>query len=284
MKDEDKSWRCRDRHEHFWRKTLVMGILNVTPDSFSDGGRYPTISKAVEHAVSMWRNGARIIDVGGESTRPGASPVSADVEISRTAPVIKELARKTDCLISIDTMKAATARAALESGAHIVNDVSAGTHDNKMVEVVREHHAGVVLMHMRGSPRTMQEAPAYNDVTDDVRDYLEKRMNTFISQGVSRDQIALDPGIGFGKTDKHNLTLLRNIGEFSKLGRPVLVGASRKSFLGRLMGLETDDRGAASLGVAAYSIIAGADIIRVHDVKESCHLAGIIDILLSERK
>lgn len=259
-----------------------MGVLNITPDSFSDGGRYFDHSRALERALEMISEGADIIDIGGESTRPGADPVPVAEEIRRTERIVSAIAERSEALISIDTMKSETARAALEAGAHIVNDVSAGRYDSRMPRVVKEHRAGAVLMHMRGMPRTMQKHPVYRDVVADVRDYLLERMDSFLLEGVQGSQIVFDPGIGFGKTVEHNIELLRHTRRLSDLGQPVLVGASRKSFLGKLLGIETDEREAASLGVAAYSIIAGANIIRVHDVKDSCHLSRIVDILRGE--
>lgn len=283
MSNEGRVWVCRGRRLPIGKRTYIMGILNITPDSFSDGGRYFDHSRAVEHALEMVADGADIIDIGGESTRPGADPVSADEEIRRTSAVVAELSRQTDALISIDTMKSATARAALEAGAHIVNDVTAGRYDSGMPALVKDYRAGVVLMHMLGMPRTMQKNPVYSNVADDVRDYLLQRRDAFLIEGVLGDQIALDPGIGFGKTVEHNIELLRHIKTIANMGNPVLVGASRKSFLGKLLGLETSEREVASLGVAAYSIMAGADMIRVHNVKESCHIARIVDILFRER-
>ena len=279
MANARKIWQCRNRREDVGRKTYVMGILNVTPDSFSDGGKNFTPGDAVTNGMEMERAGVDIIDVGGESTRPGAEPVGVDEEISRTEPVIRELALKTGCLISIDTMKAETARAALDAGAHIVNDVSAGCYSQDMPQLVREYGAGIVLMHMLGSPKTMQRRPEYKDLLSEVCGHLRKRMDLFVAAGCDPKQVVLDPGIGFGKSVEHNLELLRNIERVQELERPVLIGASRKSFLGKLLDIETSEREAASLGVAAYSIMRGANIVRVHDVKASCHLAKIIDIL-----
>lgn len=273
---------CRDRRVPVDSKTHVMGVLNITPDSFSDGGRYFDHTRALDRALEMLEEGADIIDIGGESTRPGAESVSAGEEIRRTQRIVSAIAERSEALISIDTMKSDTARAALEAGAHIVNDVSAGRYDSRMPALVSEFGAGVVLMHMRGMPRTMQMNPVYSDVVAAVRTYLLERMDSFLLEGVQSSQIVLDPGIGFGKSVEHNIDLLRHTRELAELGQPVLVGASRKSFLGKLLGIETDEREAASLGVAAYSIIAGASIIRVHDVKDSCHLSRIVDILRKE--
>lgn len=255
-----------------------MGILNVTPDSFSDGGKFLAVETAVAHALQMAADGADIIDVGGESTRPGARPVPAEEETARTVPVIRMLRERTDALISIDTRKAEVARAALAAGADIINDVSALS-DPGMAELAAETGAGVVLMHMQGSPETMQAAPRYGDVTAEVRAFLEERMALAAAQGVAAEQIALDPGIGFGKTDAHNIALLNGIPALAAAGRPVLIGASRKGFIGRLLGREADERLAGSLAAAVYAALRGAHVLRVHDVKESCDAARLVDRL-----
>ncbi len=279
MTTSEEYWVCRDRRLQLGSKTRVMGILNVTPDSFSDGGCYADASQAVERALQMLKEGADIIDIGGESTRPGASPVSAAEEIKRTLPVIEALVAESCALISIDTMKHETARCALEAGAHIINDVSAGTRDPRMADLATEYGAGLVLMHMRGEPRTMQENPIYEDVVQDVCNYLAERRDHFLAAGVAESQVVLDPGIGFGKTIEHNLELLRKTSDLAALGHPVLIGASRKSLLGNLLDLELGERQAASLGIAAYCAMRSVDILRVHDVKDTCHVTAIIDIL-----
>lgn len=255
-----------------------MGILNATPDSFSDGGVFQPLEKAVERALQMIEEGADIIDIGGESTRPGAKPVQTLEEIERTVPIIGKLREQTDCLISIDTQKAEVARAAVAAGADIINDVSA-LGDPKMAAVAAETGAGLILMHMQGTPGTMQQNPYYHDAVSEVRNVLEERMALAESKGVSAAQIALDPGIGFGKNDRHNLELLSHIAALAAAGRPVLIGASRKSFLGRLTGRDVDDRLAGSLAVAVFSVMQGAHILRVHDVKESCDAIGLVDTL-----
>lgn len=279
MTKSEKFWICRDKSLPIGSKTFVMGILNVTPDSFSDGGLFKDVSQAVEYGLQMVEDGADIIDVGGESTRPGASPVSAAEEVERILPVIEGLTAASRVLISIDTMKSETARYAMEAGAHIINDVSAGLHDPRMAELASEFGAGVVLMHMRGEPRTMQKNPVYDNVVQDVFRYLEQRRDSFLAAGVAGSQLAVDPGIGFGKTVDHNLSLLRGISDLAGLGHPVLIGASRKSMLGKLLDIDVRERRAASLGVAAYCAMRKADILRVHDVKDTCHIAAIIDIL-----
>jgi len=258
-----------------------MGILNATPDSFSDGGKFQTLEKAVARGLQMVEEGADIIDIGGESTRPGARPVQTLEEIARTVPIIGKLREKTDALISIDTQKAEVARAVLAAGADIINDISALA-DPEMVHVAAETGAGLVLMHMLGTPETMQKNPSYSDVVSNVWNFLEERMEFAVERGVASEQICLDPGIGFGKTDEHNLALLNGIPRLTASGRPVLIGASRKSFIGRITGREKPaDRLAGSLAVAAFSILRGAQILRVHDVKESCDAVRLVDTLRS---
>lgn len=264
-------------------RTLVMGILNATPDSFSDGGKFKSLEKGVEHALEMLQSGADIIDIGGESTRPGSEPVQSLEEIERTVPIIGKIREQSDCLISIDTMKAEVARAAVAAGADIINDVSACA-DPAMAAVAAETGAGLVLMHMQGLPRTMQEDPQYGDTVFEVRKFLEERMAVVMRQGVAEEQICLDPGIGFGKTDEHNLALLNNIPNLAATGRPVLIGVSRKSLFGRLLGREVHDRLAGSLAAGVFSVMRGASILRVHDVKESCDAVRLVDRLRFQGK
>lgn len=246
-----------------------MGIVNVTPDSFSDGGLALDPAAAVARAMRMVADGAAIIDIGGESTRPGAEEIPAAEEMRRVLPVIRELSGCSPVTISIDTQKAEVARAALEAGAHIVNDVSACTHDPAMADVVLGHDAGVVLMHMRGSPRTMQADPRYGDVVGEVHDYLAERLSALRDKGIRQDAMAVDPGIGFGKTIEHNLALLAGIPRLVALGVPVVIGLSRKSFLGHLTGRPVDGRLAGSLAGAVVSALRGAQVLRVHDVGET---------------
>lgn len=248
---------------------LVMGILNVTPDSFSDGGRCFDTGTAIRRGLAMVEEGADIVDVGGESTRPGAPAVDNDEELRRVVSVVKGLSSRTDVLLSVDTMKACVARAALEAGAHIVNDVSAMTHDPGMAPVVAQSGAGVVLMHMRGTPRTMQRDPRYGDVVEEVAGYLARRVEAAVEAGIDRDAVVVDPGIGFGKSLAHNVALLTNLGCTGGCGRPVLVGLSRKSFLGELTGRDVDARLAGSLAALTFCVLNGAHIMRVHDVRES---------------
>ena len=272
------NWSCRGREAFSKKKTLVMGILNVTPDSFSDAGQFLTVDDGVTRALTMIEEGADILDIGGESTRPGSTPVSMQEEIRRTIPVIKRLREQTDCLISIDTQKSGVARAAMEAGADIINDVSALA-DSEMGRVAAESAAGLVLMHMQGRPETMQDRPAYTDAVSEVRNFLVERMNHAIAQGVAETQIVLDPGIGFGKRDEHNLELLRHLSSLTSRDRPILIGVSRKSFIGRWIGREVGDRLAGSLAVAVVSMMNGARILRVHDVKETCDAVRLVDTI-----
>lgn len=274
------NWRCRERTIRLGEKTLVMGILNVTPDSFSDGGEFSDHGNAVTRALEMVAQGADIIDIGGESTRPGADPVPLGDEIRRTVPVIEKLRAQSGIPVSIDTMKSGVALRALEAGADIINDVSAFEADEQMAEVAAETGAGVVLMHKKGTPKTMQHDPAYGNVVNEVRDYLQARLDFAAQQGVGRDRMVIDPGIGFGKTYGHNLELLRGLHTLAECGCPVLVGASRKRFIGHLLGREDPaERMAGSLGVAAWAAAEGAHILRVHDVIETCDVCRIVDTL-----
>jgi dihydropteroate synthase len=245
----------------------IMGIVNVTPDSFSDGGRYLDARAAVAHAQELEREGADILDVGGESTRPGAEPVPVEKEANRVVPVIEALvAGETRAQISIDTMKLPVAEAAIEAGATYVNDVSAFRSDPELAALVADRGLECCLMHMRGEPRTMQHDPRYDDVVSDVKAFLEERLTFAVAAGIAEERIQLDPGIGFGKTVEHNLELLRRLDELVALGRPVVVGTSRKSFLGRLTGREVGDRLAATIATNVLALERGASVFRVHDV------------------
>jgi dihydropteroate synthase len=245
----------------------VMGIVNVTPDSFSDGGRYLDPQQAIEHALELQREGAVILDIGGESTRPGAEPVSLDEELRRVVPVLEALAGRASAVqLSIDTAKAAVARAALDAGATFVNDVTALRGDPEMAEVIGRSGADCCLMHMLGEPRTMQQEPHYDDVVAEVKAFLEARMAFAIAAGIDEQRIVLDPGIGFGKKLEHNLELLRRLDEFLTLGRPVSIGTSRKSFLGRLTGRTVGDRIAGTIATNVLAYERGARVFRVHDV------------------
>jgi dihydropteroate synthase len=244
----------------------IMGVVNVTPDSFSDGGAFDDASAAVAHARRLVAEGATIIDVGGESTRPGAAPVPEHEELERVIPVIRGLADREEIQISIDTMKATVAEAALDAGATYVNDVSAFRHDPDMAALVAERRVDCCLMHMLGEPRTMQQDPRYDDVVDDVRAFLEERLNAATRAGIAEERIHLDPGIGFGKTLEHNLELLRRLDELVAIGRPLVVGTSRKSFLGRLTGRDVTERVHATVATTVIAYERGARVFRVHDV------------------
>lgn len=261
------------------RRTAVMGILNVTPDSFYDGGRHAESDQAISDGLSMVEAGADIIDIGGESTRPGASSVSLDDELGRVLPVIRGIRRVTNLPISIDTTKAQVARAALAEGADVVNDISALRFDPDMVKLVAAENVPVILMHMKGTPRTMQLEPHYSDVVAEVREFLVKQIGFAAEQGVKREKIIIDPGIGFGKTLEHNLALLRALPTFASLGQPLLFGASRKAFIGRILDAAPDERLEGSLAAAVAAVLAGAHMIRAHDVKETCRAVRMADAI-----
>jgi dihydropteroate synthase len=248
----------------------LMGVVNVTPDSFSDGGLYLDADAAIEHGKQLARDGAEILDVGGESTRPGAEEVSEVTERERTEPVVRALAAAGHEL-SIDTSKLSVAEAALEAGATIVNDVTAVGSDPEIASLCAERGAGLVLMHMQGDPRTMQVDPTYDDVVDDVKAFLAGRMEAAVAGGVAEERIWLDPGIGFGKTLEHNLQLLRRLGELRELGRPLVVGTSRKSFIGKIDGSEVGERIGGTVASSVLAAAEGADVLRVHDVAEVRH-------------
>ena len=260
------TWVVRGRTVTLAPAPWLMGIVNATPDSFSDGGAFLESQAAVDRALLLVGEGAQIIDVGGESTRPGAQPVGIDEELRRVIPVIERLVRQSDVLISIDTTKARVARAALDAGAHIVNDISGLTFAREMPDVCAAANPGVICMHIRGPPQTMQHDPHYENVVEEVWHFLDVRLTELERLGISREQLVTDPGIGFGKTAEHNLDILRNIGRFRALGRPVCIGHSRKRFLKKLLGRPVDERLFATVGVAVAVALQGAEIIRVHDV------------------
>jgi|YelNatPaOPRAMG01_1025707.scaffolds.fasta_scaffold04713_6 dihydropteroate synthase len=244
----------------------IMGILNVTPDSFYDGGKFYEVERAVERALSLIDEGARIIDVGGESTRPGARELPAEEELKRVLPVIKKLRAKTSALISVDTRKSLVARAALEEGADIINDISAMTHDEQMAEIVATFQVPVILMHMLGTPETMQLNPAYRNLLFDLKFFFLERIRLARQKGIPEERIIIDPGIGFGKTLEHNLILINHLDYFSDLNRPILVGPSRKSFIGAILEVPVDQRLEGTIASVLVSLIRGASLFRVHDV------------------
>lgn len=259
-------WRVGDRTLQTGETPLLMGIVNVTPDSFSDGGLWTSHEAAVEHGLKLAAAGADLIDVGGESTRPGAVPVPLKEELNRVIPVIEQLRPRTQALISIDTYKAEVARQALEAGADVVNDISGLTFDASMSTVCAASNCGVICMHIQGTPQTMQIDPRYGDVVREICDYFRERLASLEAAGIARARIVLDPGIGFGKTAEHNLQILSGIAAFRSLGRPVLIGHSRKGFLKKLLGRPVDERSSGTIGVAIAAAMQHADILRVHDV------------------
>ena len=258
----------------------VMGILNVTPDSFSDGGKHTNVSQALDHALRMIEEGATFIDIGGESTRPGAPDVSLQEELDRTIPVIEAVAKNTSCVISIDTSKADVMREAVKAGAGLINDVRA-LQEPGALQVAAEAQVPVCLMHMQGQPRTMQQSPEYDDVVNDVVQFLLARTKVCEEAGIAKDKILFDPGYGFGKSLEHNYTLVKHLPSLMKLGYPVLVGMSRKSMIGNLLNRKVDERLAGSISLATIVAQMGAHIIRVHDVKETADAVNIVKMLNS---
>ena len=261
-------WTLKTRDLTPTGRPLLMGILNVTPDSFSDGGQFPLVENAIARALQMEADGADIIDIGGESTRPGAEPVMLEEELRRTIPVIRELATRVRTPISIDTTKAEVARQALEAGAEIVNDISGLTFDPEMLEVCRLHDAGICLMHIQGTPQTMQQNPTYVDVVQEVIDFLQQQVDRCLMAGILPERMCVDPGIGFGKTAEHNLQLLKSVSRLQRdLQRPVLIGHSRKRFLSKILGRSVDERESGTIGVSIALAEQGVDILRIHDVR-----------------
>jgi dihydropteroate synthase len=276
-------WRCRDRVFDLAGRTLVMGVVNVTPDSFSDGGRYFAPGAAIAHARRLLAEGADLLDLGAESTRPGAAPVPPEEQIRRLAPVLDALGDEPGAVLSVDTASARVAGFALERGARIVNDVSA-LGEPEMTDHVRASGAGLVLMHMAGSPATMQRDPRYGDVTGEVGAHLAGRLAAAAAAGIAPEAVVLDPGIGFGKTVEHNLRLLARLDELAGTGRPLLVGVSRKSFLGRLLDLPVDQRLEGGLAAAAVAVFLGARVVRTHDVAATVRAVRVAHALRSARR
>ncbi|MEW6304424.1 MAG: dihydropteroate synthase [Verrucomicrobiota bacterium] len=276
--------RARQFEYRFPRPALIMGILNVTPDSFSDGGQFLNPRAAVEHAEQMIGEGAEIIDVGGESTRPNAEPVSVEEELRRVLPVIEELAGRVRLPISIDTQKPEVARAALQAGASIVNDIAANRTDAEMWRIVAEAGAGYVAMHMQGTPQTMQVNPAYGDVVAEVGAFFAERLEQILAAGMRMEQTVLDVGIGFGKTLEHNLQLLAALGRFTRFERPLLLGVSRKSFIGKLLGVDVAERLPAALACTQWAITAGVSLVRTHDVAATVQTVRMTEAILNRRR
>jgi len=260
------------------RRTALMGIVNVTPDSFSDGGQHFETRAAVNHCLRLAADGADIVDIGGESTRPGAPDIPADEETRRIVPVIETAARQLDVPISVDTSKPDVARAALDAGAAMINDITAGG-DPQMFELAAQRGVPIVLMHMQGTPRTMQLDPHYDDVVAEIAAFLTARLDTAVHAGVPRDHVILDPGIGFGKTVKHNFEIIKRLPELNALGCPLLVGPSRKSFIGKTLGVETGQRLMGTAAAIAACVLGGAHMVRVHDVTEMRQVCDLLDAL-----
>jgi dihydropteroate synthase len=280
-------FRARQFEFVFPRPALIMGVVNVTPDSFSDGGKFFDAEAAVAHALKLVADGAEILDIGGESTRPGATPVGEQEELRRVIPVIEKLAAQVKVPISIDTTKPGVARAALAAGASIVNDIGAAAHtdDFSMWKVVAENHAGYVVMHAPGSPLALPENPVYRDVVREVSGFFSERLGLMLNEvGIAMEQVILDVGIGFGKTPEHNLSLLAGLKTFARWRRPLLVGVSRKSFIGKLLGVETENRLPASLACAILAVRDGANIIRTHDVAATVQAVRMAEIIFARKK
>ncbi len=266
------------------RRTLIMGVVNVTPDSFSDGGRFFDLPSALDQARRMVDAGVDILDIGGESTRPFSDPVGEAEELQRVLPVIEAIRRESDVLVSIDTQKAAVATRALDAGADIINDVSALRFDPQMATVAAESGVPVIVMHMLGTPRTMQKAPHYDSLFSEIIAFLEQRIRFATANGIDRNQIIVDPGIGFGKTIEHNLLIIRDLERFTCLDRPILLGASRKRFIGDILGRDIDDRERGTAAVKALAVAHGAHIVRVHDVAFQADVIRMTDAIMAGRR
>ncbi len=282
QQEQAKYFQVGDRYYDLSQKTLVMGILNVTPDSFSDGGQFNTTETALKNAREMINAGADIIDIGGESTRPGAIKIDTNTELKRVIPVIRALQEETAVPISIDTYKSDVAAAALEAGATIVNDISGLKYDINMADVIAKYKASAVLMHIKGTPKSMQKNPVYSNMIDEIFEYLLFSADKLRSRGVEKSKIVLDPGIGFGKAWYKNYDLIRYLNEFKTAGFPLLVGPSRKSFIGNLLDLPVDQRLEGTLAAVSCSVMNGADIIRVHDVKENVRAVKVADKIVGK--
>ncbi|MEY4387347.1 MAG: hypothetical protein RLY20_2630 [Verrucomicrobiota bacterium] len=273
-------FRARQFKIEFPRPVMVMGVVNVTPDSFSDGGQFLDAGKAIAHALKLVEQGAELLDIGGESTRPGATPVSEAEELRRVLPVIEALARKTQVPLSIDTVKPAVAKAALTAGASIVNDIAANRTDETLWRIVADAGAGYICMHMQGTPQTMQADPRYADVTREVGEFFNERLARLSASGMRAEQVALDPGIGFGKTLEHNLQLLAHLGNFTAFARPLVLGVSRKSFIGRIAPSQATDRLPGSLAATSLAVAAGVQMIRAHDVAETVEAVRVAEAIV----
>lgn len=270
----------RDRHFKWGDRTYIMGVLNVTPDSFSDGGQFDSLATALQQAQRLESGGADILDIGGQSTRPGAEAVSVEAEIDRVVPVVQAIRTRSQIPISVDTYRAAVAKAALDAGADLVNDVTGGTADTEMLPLIGERQVPAVLMHMRGTPQTMQSLTQYDDLVGDICQMLEHHVQAAVACGIHRDRLILDPGIGFAKTHEQNLELLRELHQFRDLGYPLLVGVSRKSFIGKITNRpDPKDRVWGTAAACTAAIARSADILRVHDVAEMVDVARVADAI-----
>jgi dihydropteroate synthase len=272
-------WRARGHTLPFQERVLIMGVLNVTPDSFSDGGRYLGVEAAVARAEEIEAEGADLLDLGGQSSRPGSQPVPLDVELARVLPVLVALASRIRIPISVDTTKAEVARRALDAGAAIINDISALRNDSDMPDVVAKTQAGLILMHMQGTPATMQDHPAYTAVVEEVCDFLRSRVEAAVEAGIEAERIAVDPGFGFGKTADHNLTLLGGLSALRVLDRPIVIGPSRKSFVGGILGRPVEEREWGTAATVAVGVFRGAHVVRVHSVRQMKDVARVAEAL-----
>jgi len=271
--------KIKDQELDFTKRTYLMGILNVTPDSFYDGGKFSNLDEAVKRGTKMAEEGADIIDIGGESTRPRSEPIGLEEELSRVIPVIERLSKEIEVPLSIDTYKSFVAKKALDSGASMINDISALRFDAEMKKIAAEYEVPIVLMHIKGTPKNMQDDPYYDDVMKEISSYLKESIQIAKDAGIEEDKIIIDPGIGFGKRLEDNLDILKNLSILKTLEKPILVGPSRKSFIGKVLDLPPEERLEASLGALAVAIFNGANLVRVHDVKESLRVARLVDAI-----
>ena len=279
----NKVMKCGNHSLEFGKRPLIMGIVNVTPDSFSDGGQFLDSEKAIAQGLRLASEGADIIDIGGESTRPGSEFVTIDEELRRVIPVIEGMVGKVKIPISIDTCKSEVAKAAIDAGAGIINDISAARFDPKIVDVANEYDVPLALMHMKGTPKNMQENPTYDSVMGEIKEFLTERVGFAVTKGLFRENIIIDPGIGFGKTLEHNYEIIRNLGELKELDMPILIGPSRKSFIGKTLDLPVEERLEGTLAAVTMCIMNGADMVRVHDVKEVVRAVKMTDAVYKMR-
>ncbi len=276
---EERIIKCGKYSLEIGKRTLMMGVVNITPDSFSDGGQFFHAEKAIEHAKRLAKEGADIIDIGGESTRPGSDFVTLEEEMRRVIPVIEGISKMVEVPISIDTYKSEIAKIALDMGASMINDISALRFDAKIADIAVDYDVPLILMHMKGTPKNMQIDPTYDSVVNEIKEFLRERVNFAVTKGVKRNSIIIDPGIGFGKTTEHNYEIIRRLSELKELDLPILIGTSRKSFIGKTLDLDVNERLEGTLATITMSIINGADIVRVHEVKEVRRAARMTDAI-----